>query len=146
MCSDAPSDGLDRRLHRPTWLRPSPTSSSSSLIKRGYGCPVPVLGHPLRIADDAGQHTLEIGVVAVIILAFAAGVAGWALLAVLERLTRRAIAIWTTSATLVLLVSFLPPAAPGADTTTRLGLGLMHIAWRPCSSRACGAPACPQPG
>ena len=87
----------------------------------------PLLGHPLRIVD--GEQTLDIGVVAVVVVALLASLAGWALLAVLERFrVRRARAIWTGMAGVVLAVSFLPFIGDGMDGRTRVFLALMHLA------------------
>ncbi|MFD5911193.1 DUF6069 family protein [Streptomyces massasporeus] len=87
----------------------------------------PVLGHRLRIAD--GEQRLDIGAVHVAVVALFASLAGWALLAALERFgVRRARAIWTGVAVAVLAVSFLPLLGDGMDGGTRTSLALMHLA------------------
>ncbi|WP_282794529.1 DUF6069 family protein [Streptomyces sp. CC224B] len=87
----------------------------------------PLLGHRLRIAD--GGRTLDIGAVPVAAVALLASLAGWALLAALERFwARHARAVWTGAACAVLAVSFLPLAGDGMDGGTRLSLALMHLA------------------
>jgi hypothetical protein len=48
--------------------------------------------------------------------------------ALLGRLTRRAAAVWTALAVLVLLVSFLPLLAVGAAGAAKTILALMHLA------------------
>ena len=53
---------------------------------------------------------------------------GWALLAVFERHTHRAGALWTRIAVAVLLVSFALPLMFGTSTSSRISLTLMHIA------------------
>ncbi|MFI2379731.1 DUF6069 family protein [Streptomyces sp. NPDC018964] len=54
---------------------------------------------------------------------------GWGLLAVLERSgVRRARAVWTGIAGVVLTVSFLPLTGDGMDGGTRAALALMHLA------------------
>ncbi|MFF6914277.1 DUF6069 family protein [Streptomyces sp. NPDC012466] len=87
----------------------------------------PLLGHRLRIAD--GEQTLDIGAAPVAVVALLASLSGWALLAALERFgVRRARAIWTGAAGVVLAVSFLPLVGDGMDGGTRVSLSLMHLA------------------
>ncbi|QKW39563.1 hypothetical protein HUT06_40645 [Actinomadura sp. NAK00032] len=87
----------------------------------------PLLGHRLRIAD--GERTLDISAVPVVAVALLASLAGWGLLATLERFgPRRARAVWTGVAGAVLAVSFLPLTGDGMDGGTRVTLALMHLA------------------
>ncbi|GGW96108.1 hypothetical protein GCM10010297_17470 [Streptomyces malachitofuscus] len=86
----------------------------------------PLLGHRIRIAD--GEQTLEIGAGAVAFVALLASLAGWGLLAALERFAaRRARTAWTVTAGAVLAVSFLPFTGDGMDGGTRVSLALMHL-------------------
>ncbi|MGC5289231.1 DUF6069 family protein [Micromonospora sp. DT231] len=63
------------------------------------------------------------------VIALIASLAGWAMLALLERLLpRTARRNWTITALAVLLMSFAPVAAPGMDSATRLTLAAMHVA------------------
>jgi hypothetical protein len=80
-----------------------------------------LLHHPLRVDD------LEIGLAAVLSVAFLAAVAGWGTLALLERLTRSARGVWAAIAILVLLVSFAPVSTSGLDAMTRVTLSALHI-------------------
>lgn len=87
----------------------------------------PLLGHRLRVAD--GERALDIGVVPVAVIALVASLCGWGLLAALERFgARRACAIWTGVAGVLLAVSFLPLIGDGMDGGTRVSLALMHLA------------------
>lgn len=87
----------------------------------------PMLGHRLRMAD--GEQTLDIGAMPVALAALLAALAGWGLLAVLERFwRRRARAVWTGVAVAVLALSFLPLTGDGMDGGTRAALALMHLA------------------
>ncbi|MFD3613296.1 DUF6069 family protein [Streptomyces atroolivaceus] len=87
----------------------------------------PLLGHRLRIADD--EQTLDIGAVPVAVVALLASLAGWGLLAALERFgAPRARTIWTGAAGAVLAMSFLPFIGDGMDDGTRVSLALMHLA------------------
>ncbi|MEV0843307.1 DUF6069 family protein [Actinocatenispora sera] len=84
---------------------------------------VPLLGHRLRVE---GPPSLEIRVGTVIVLALAAALAGWALLAALERLTRHGRTVWTVAALVTLAGSFVLLTGPMA-TATRTSLALMHL-------------------
>jgi hypothetical protein len=50
-------------------------------------------------------ETHDVGVGTVAVTSGAASLAGWALLALLEKVTRRAVAIWTAVASVVFLLS-----------------------------------------
>lgn len=60
--------------------------------------------------------------------ALVASLCGWGLLAVLERRTRRARAIWTTVAVVVAIASLSLPATAGTTAATVATLALMHLA------------------
>ncbi|SEG70959.1 hypothetical protein SAMN04489712_109225 [Thermomonospora echinospora] len=55
------------------------------------------------------------------------GLLGWGALAALERLTRRAHAIWAVLATTVLVVSFAPIWIEHATSSTRAMLVVLHL-------------------
>lgn len=82
------------------------------------------------LAVPSGTQTMQIGVGLVIVNALVAALAGWALLALLERFTSRPRTVWTVVAVLTLLVSFNGPlvAAGAASTATKLTLAAMHLA------------------
>ncbi|WP_240661070.1 MULTISPECIES: DUF6069 family protein [unclassified Streptomyces] len=87
----------------------------------------PLLGHRLTIDD--GTETLDLTAVPVAVVALSASLAGWALLAALERFgARHARVVWTVTAGAVLAVSFLPLTGDGMDAGTRVALALMHLA------------------
>ena len=87
----------------------------------------PLLGHRLRMAD--GEETLDITAGPVVFVALLASLAGWGLLAVLERfVAARARTVWISATGAVLAVSFLPFLGDGMDGGTRLSLALMHVA------------------
>lgn len=56
------------------------------------------------------------------------GLAGWAVLALLERLTRYGTRIWTVLAVLIVALSMLPVALVEATTATRVALVAVHLA------------------
>jgi hypothetical protein len=87
---------------------------------------VAVLGHRLEVTQ--GATTAEVGLSMVIATSLTASLAGWILLAVLERWTRRARTLWTILAAVVLVASFGGPLTAVAATTTKLALSLMHLA------------------
>ncbi|MGI5349809.1 DUF6069 family protein [Streptomyces sp. CA-250714] len=90
----------------------------------------PVLGQELRITEEggSGERVLEIGLFPVIVVSLFAALAGWALLAVLERFTRRALPVWIVATFAVLAVSFLPLTGSGMTGGTRTSLAVMHLA------------------
>jgi hypothetical protein len=89
---------------------------------------VPLLGVDLQVAQPNGKPPAQITLPLVIFTALAASLAGWGLLALLERLTRRARAIWIATAVVALVASFVPLLAPGTPTTSRVVLAPMHLA------------------
>ncbi|MEU2676050.1 DUF6069 family protein [Streptomyces sp. NPDC007107] len=87
----------------------------------------PLLGHRLRITD--GEQTLDIGALPAALVALLASLAGWGVLAALERFgVRRARTVWTGAAVVVLALSFVPLTGEGMDGGTRAALALMHLA------------------
>lgn len=87
---------------------------------------VPLAGVDLAVRNGGTEQPVGPGAVA--ISALLAGLAAWALLAVLERFTRRARSIWTGVAVAVLLVSMVAPLSGGVGTAAKLTLVLMHLA------------------
>ncbi len=87
---------------------------------------VPILDVKLDFADMTGA-TQTVVPAAIILFSIVPALAGWALLALLERVTpRRALPIWTTVAVLALLLSFVPLF--GVSAGAAVALGLMHLA------------------
>jgi len=83
----------------------------------------PLTGVDLVVRN--GDATSTVGPVAVVAVALAAGLVGWGLLALLERVTTRARRLWAVVAVVVLLVSFVGPL--GATTIQAKGaLAAMH--------------------
>ncbi|MEJ3652221.1 DUF6069 family protein [Actinomycetes bacterium KLBMP 9759] len=70
---------------------------------------------------------MQIGVVAVILNALVPSLLGWAVLAVLERRTRRARTIWTVVALVVTLLSLAGPLTGAADPGSLITLVLLHL-------------------
>ncbi|MET8908682.1 DUF6069 family protein [Micromonospora sp. NPDC004551] len=86
---------------------------------------VPVAGVDL-VARNGGTEQ-SVTAVAVGVSTVLAGLAGWALLALLERFTTRARAVWTAAAGLVLLLSLLGPLGGGVGGAATLTLVALHL-------------------
>jgi hypothetical protein len=92
-----------------------------------YAVAVPLLGLDVRVPAGPGSaDTVGLGWEPVIVTAVAAALAGWGLLAVLERFTRRARAVWTAVAVAVYLLTL--PYLPSFSATERVVLALIHTA------------------
>ena len=88
---------------------------------------VPLLDLTITVPEGPGSTTrASLGLGLVVVTALVASLAGWALLALLERFTRRAASVWTGVALVVLVVTM--PYAAGFTVTERVVLGAMHLA------------------
>ncbi len=88
---------------------------------------VPLLGVDLLVRPGGGTPQ-TVGAPAIMSVSLMASLLGWALLALLERVTARARPVWTAVAVAVLVLSLGGPvtgALTGAATVT---LALMHLA------------------
>jgi Family of unknown function (DUF6069) len=88
---------------------------------------VPLLGIHLNVRLGNG-HIQTIGVGQVIGVTVAAALAGWLLLALLQRRTPRARLLWTTIALAALAGSLALPLAAATTTSAAAGLIVMHLA------------------
>ena len=88
---------------------------------------VPLLGVQLLVRFGSGAPQ-TVGLGFVLAGSLMAPLLGWALLAVFERHTHRAGALWTRIAVAALLASFALPLVAGASTSSKISLLLMHIA------------------
>ncbi|SHN45588.1 DUF6069 family protein [Cryptosporangium aurantiacum] len=87
----------------------------------------PLLGNDL-VFTQPGQDPRDLGPGEIATFASVASLLGWALMAVLERVTRHARSIWTVVALLVLAASFLPVLQIEASGGTKVVLALTHLA------------------
>lgn len=87
----------------------------------------PLLGHDL-VVTSPGRPVQDLGLSAVVFVALGASLLGWAALAVLERITARAVLVWTIAALVILAASFLPLAGVQASGGSKVVLALMHVA------------------
>jgi hypothetical protein len=85
----------------------------------------PLAGIDLTV--QSGGSAQQVGPVAVLAASLLAGLAGWALLAVLERTTGRPRRYWTAVAAGVLVLSLLGPLGSATDTPSRVVLAAMHV-------------------
>ncbi|WP_214401674.1 DUF6069 family protein [Pseudonocardia lacus] len=83
-------------------------------------------GADLDVATASGPAT--VGLPAVVLTALAAGLAGWALLAGLERWTRAGHRAWRWVAGVVLAVSLLGPVTTALTWTSLACLVALHVA------------------
>ncbi|MFD8559583.1 DUF6069 family protein [Streptosporangium canum] len=86
---------------------------------------VPVAGTTLTVRMGAG--TQPVGPGSVLVVSLLVGLAGWALLAVLERFASRPGRIWTIVALAVLVLSLFGPLGSAVGIATMLVLVLMHL-------------------
>ena len=89
----------------------------------------PLLGVDFTISMAGSTQTMEIGWGSVLLVSLVTSLAGWGLLAVLERLTPRARIVWTVIASVMLPLSFAGPlfAASDASSGAKISLVLMHV-------------------
>ena len=89
---------------------------------------VAAVGVELTVERWDGAGTMTVSLPLVITTALIAGLAGWAALAVLERISpRRARAVWTVGASAVLLVSLGMPVTAAATTAAAITFVALHI-------------------
>jgi hypothetical protein len=74
-----------------------------------------------------GGDDQTIGFARVIVVTTLAGLVAWGLLALLERSTSRAKAIWTAVAVIVFVLSLLGPLGSGVNTSSTVVLASMHV-------------------
>lgn len=87
----------------------------------------PLLGHDLVVVSP-GQPAMDLGLAEIAFLTTASSLLGWAALAILERITARAVVIWTIAAFVVLAMSFLPLAGVETSGGSKVVLALTHVA------------------
>ncbi|RSM54905.1 hypothetical protein DMB66_36735 [Actinoplanes sp. ATCC 53533] len=87
----------------------------------------PLLGHDLVVVSP-GRPAMDLGLAELAFVALASSLLGWAALAILERSTAHAVAIWTVAALVILAVSFLPFAGVETSGGSKVVLALTHVA------------------
>lgn len=114
-----------RPTARPTWRRALvvPAAPLAGLVAWAL---LALVAEVDLVARDRTGALEEVGAVSVAVTGLVAALAGWALLAALERWTTRA-RVWTPVAWAVLVVSF-GGALSGTTPAARAGLALLHVA------------------
>jgi hypothetical protein len=84
-------------------------------------------GAELTVSFGAGQPTLNVGVLNVVVAALVGSLAGWGLLALLRRFTINARAIWTVIAIIFAGISLGGPLSAIASVGTKVALCAMHL-------------------
>ena len=74
------------------------------------------------------QDAQTVGLGLVLTAALVGSLTGLGLLVVLEKVTSRAVTIWTVVAVVVLLASLTLPLVAGTTTPAKVALALMHVA------------------
>ncbi|MGL4742969.1 MAG: DUF6069 family protein [Dermatophilaceae bacterium] len=87
---------------------------------------VPIGGMDLRAGGDDGGR--EIPVFAVAVSSLIGGLLGWGIAEVLQRRSARPKRTWVVLTTVLAALSCINPFFGAADTSSALGLVLMHIA------------------
>ena len=121
MKSAAPS------VARPTRIRAMAVVGAAIASAVIWAIAVPLLGVHLLVRFGASAPQ-SVGIDYVIGATVIGSLAGWGLLARLERRTARARSIWTAVAVVAVLVSVSLPLSAGVSTSTKVTLVLMHIA------------------
>ena len=84
-------------------------------------------GAGIALSVHRGAAVQSIGSGAVLAASLVAGLAAWALLAVLERVLRRPAATWTAAALVAFLVSLAGPLGGAAGAASGVALASMHV-------------------
>ena len=79
------------------------------------------------MVEQPGQAPLDLSLAAFVIITLGASLAGWAVLALLEKITRYGRRIWTGLAIAVVLLSFLPFLSAEMSTGSAVVLALVHL-------------------
>jgi hypothetical protein len=117
---------LTAAAERPTWR----TRVLGLLAATAATLAVWLIADPLagvNLTARTGAGTVPIGPPPVVVVTLLAGLAGWGLLAVLERYTRRPARTWTIIALAVLIMSLAGPLGNGVGTASKLVLASMHL-------------------
>ena len=85
-------------------------------------------GAELTVSFGPGQPVQRITVINVVVAALVGSLAGWGLLALLQRFTAKSRAIWTVIAIVAALLSLAGPLSAIASPGTKVSLVAMHLA------------------
>jgi hypothetical protein len=113
-------------LARPGATRALGVAGAAVAALTVWAVAVPLLGTQLMIRFGSGSAQ-TVGLDYVIGASLVGSLAGWGVLALLERRTPRARTLWTGAAIVVLLASLSLPLGFGTTLATKATLGLMHL-------------------
>jgi hypothetical protein len=86
-----------------------------------------LLGIDLHARPVPGMEAVVVGAPAVAFTTLLAGLAAWALLAILERATPSGRTVWTAAAVVALLISLAGPLGGAVTPRAAIGLASMHL-------------------
>jgi ABC-type uncharacterized transport system permease subunit len=110
------------------WIRPLAVLAAVLAVVAVWVVATRLFGVELRAPSENGSPGPSIGVGTAALEAAVAALAGWGLLALLERLTARARPIWVVVAIVALLLSLTGPlGGSGVSAANRAVLVLMHF-------------------
>jgi hypothetical protein len=129
MSSNTPTPTLGRsqRPARPTRTRLLALVGAAAAALAVWALADPLAGVDLTVRTG-GDGTQQIGSGEVVLVSLLAGLAGWALLDLLERFTARAREIWTLTALVVLVLSLFGPLGAAVTASAAVVLAGMHLA------------------
>lgn len=90
-----------------------------------WGIASRLLGVDLDVRQGSGLTTVGPG--SVVVMAALAGLVAWLVLAGLEKVTKKAAAVWTTVAVVVAVLSLAGPAMSAVGTGALVSLAAMHL-------------------
>jgi hypothetical protein len=93
----------------------------------GWAVAGPAAGVHLTVRIGSAAADQHVGPAAVVVASVLAGLAGWALLALLERHAPKARTIWTGIAVAVLAASVLAGPLGGVTTSAKVALAGLHL-------------------
>lgn len=102
-------------------------TSATAVVAAGATFAVLHSAAGIDLAVRAGTDVQHVTLVAAVVAAAVSAAAAWGLLALLERFTTRARAVWTAIAAAVLLLSLLVGPTGGVTTAAKVGLATLHL-------------------
>jgi hypothetical protein len=93
----------------------------------GWVLAAPLAGVDLAVRMGPGAAAQQVGVVSVLVVSLLVALAGWALLAVLERRLRHGRRTWTVLASIVLVLSLAGPLSAATTVAATVALIGMHV-------------------
>lgn len=121
------TDTGEADLRRRTRLRRLVAVAAADVVTLVIWVSAVPFGDMTLSVDQGGGGTTAVGAPAVVVMTTVAGLAGWGLLALLERNNDRAWKTWTTIAVTFLAISLVGPLTSGIGWPTKLVLTSMHL-------------------